>query len=82
MMQNIENKQDTNEHLLDKLSVGGQILHEGDRVFTHGFTDNGWGRHYGTLHRNTEFPEVSDWWIEYDDKEQFAVLDFADVFKA
>ena len=56
----------------------GHTLHEGDRVFTHGF---GCERHYGTLHRNTEFPEVSDWWIEYDDKEQFAVLDFADVFK-
>jgi hypothetical protein len=60
----------------------GQVLHEGDRVFTHSFTDNGWGRHYGTLHRNTEFPEVSDWCIHYDDREQFAVLDFADVFKA
>jgi hypothetical protein len=64
------------------LDGDGQTLHEGDRVFTHGFTDNGWGRHYGTLHRNTEFPEVSDWWIDYDDKEQCAVLDFADVFKA
>lgn len=64
------------------LDGDGQPLHEGDRVFTHGFTDNGWERHYGTLHRNTEFPEVSDWWIDYDDKEQFAVLDFSDVFKA
>ena len=64
------------------LDGDGQTLHEGDRVFTHGFTDNGWSRHYGTLHRNTEFPEVSDWWIDYDDKEEFAVLDFGDVFKA
>jgi hypothetical protein len=64
------------------LDGDGQILQEGDRVFTHGFTDNGFGRHYGTLHRNAEFPEVSDWFINYDDKEQCAVLDFADVFKA
>jgi hypothetical protein len=64
------------------LDGDGQVLQEGDRVFTHGFTDIGWGRHYGILHINTEFPEVSDWCIYYDDREQFAVLDFADVFKA
>jgi len=64
------------------LDSDGRILHEGDRVYTHGFTEHGWSRFYGTLYRNTEFPEVSDWWIEYDDKEQFAVLDFSDVFKA
>ena len=69
--------------LLQALPIDGDghPLHEEDRVFTHGFTDNGLSRHYGTLLRNTEFPEVSDWWIDYDDKEQFAVLDFADVFK-
>ena len=64
------------------LDGDGQTLHEGDRVFTHGFTDSGWGRHYGSLHKNEEFPNVSDWWIDYDDGEQCAVLDFADVFKA
>ena len=60
----------------------GNILQEGDRVYTHGFTDNGRGRHYGSLHKNDEFPNVSDWFIDYDDGEQYAVLDFDDVFKA
>ena len=63
------------------LDGDGQTLHEGDKVFTHGFTDNGWGRHYGLLYKNEEFPNVSEWWIDYDDGEQCAVLDFNDVFK-
>jgi len=64
------------------LDGDGQTLHEGDRVFSHGFTDSVWVRHYGSLHKNEEFPNVSDWWIDYDDGEQCAVLDFAYVFKA
>jgi hypothetical protein len=61
----------------------GQVLHEGDRVYSYGYDDN-WKpqRLYGTLHKNEDFSEVSEWYIAYDDGEECAVLDMSLVFKA
>jgi hypothetical protein len=46
----------------------GQVLHEGDRVYSYGYDDK-WKpqRIYGTLHKNEDFPEVSEWYIAYDE---------------
>jgi hypothetical protein len=60
----------------------GQVLHEGYRVFTHEFTNNGWCKYYGTLHKNEDYPEVSEWYIDYDDGQECAVLEMSLVFKA
>jgi hypothetical protein len=51
---------------------------EGDRVFSYGF---GYKQHNGTIHKNTEYPEVSEWYIKYDDGEDCAVLDINCVYK-
>ena len=61
----------------------GHVLHEGDRVYSYGYDDN-WKpkRLYGTLHKNEDFPEVSEWYIDYDDGQECAVLDMSLVFKA
>lgn len=50
---------------------------EGDRVFSYGF---GYEQHNGTIHKNTEYPEVSEWYIKYDDGEECAVLDVDAVY--
>jgi hypothetical protein len=61
----------------------GQVLHEGDRVYSYGYDDK-WKpqRLYGTLHKNEDYPEVSDWYIAYDDGQECAVLEMSLVFKA
>lgn len=56
----------------------GFTLHEGDRVYTYDLT----GRVYGTLHKNEDFPEVSEYYIAFDDGEECAVLEISLVFKA
>lgn len=60
----------------------GQVLHEGDRVYSYGYDDN-WKpqRLYGTLHKNEDFPTVSEWYIAYDDGQECAVLEMSLVFK-
>ncbi len=57
-------------------------LHEGDRVYCHDYYDGKVIRCYGTLHKNLDYPHVSDWYICYDDGMQCAVLDLSLVFKA
>lgn len=54
-------------------------LYEGDRVYTYELDGK---RIYGTLLPNDEHPEVSEWCVEYDDGENFAVLDFKQIWKA
>lgn len=58
----------------------GQKLHLQDRVYTYeAFTNE---RVYGTLYKNSEFPNVSDYYVSYDDGEDCALLDFKTIFKA
>jgi hypothetical protein len=57
----------------------GNILHEGDRVFAYDLDSK---RVYGTLYRNKDYPEVSEWYVQYDDGEDCAVLDFSLLWKA
>lgn len=57
----------------------GNRLHEGDRVYSYDFDSS---RVYGTLHKNEDHPEVSDYYIEYDDGQECAVLDISSVYKA
>ncbi len=60
----------------------GAILHEGDRVYCYDLIDGRPNRVYGTIHRNVDNPDVSDWYIDYDDGEECAVLDISLVYKA
>lgn len=60
----------------------GQKLHEGDRVFTYDAFASNHERIYGTLYKNSEFPNVSDYYVSYDDGQDCAVLDFTTLFKA
>ena len=55
-----------------------QKFKEGDRVFSYGF---GYEKHGGTIYKNTEYPEVSEWYIKYDDGEECAVIDINYVYK-
>lgn len=34
----------------------------------------------GTLHKNVEHPEVSEWFVRWDDDSETAVLDFEQLF--
>ncbi len=75
--------EDGQQHIKDG---EGKVLHEGDRVYSY---DNalppatGLQRFYGTLRKNDEkFKDVSEWYVEYDDGEDLAVLDFGKLFKA
>jgi len=62
----------------------GQVLHEGDRVYSYDYNVETVApqRCYGTLHKNEDFPEVSEWYIAYDDGQECAVLEMSLVFKA
>jgi hypothetical protein len=62
----------------DNKDGDGNVLHEGDRVFSYKLG----GRCYGTLHKNVDYPNVSEWYINYDDGEECAVLEIKLVFKA
>jgi hypothetical protein len=57
--------------------VNGQALAEGDRVKTLDFS--GWV--YGTLHKNTKYPHVSEWYVAFDDGEEYAVLSYNNIWK-
>lgn len=56
----------------------GKEVKEGERVAT--FDIDG-SMVYGTLHRNVEFPHVSDYYVKFDDGEECAVLDMDLIFK-
>ena len=61
----------------------GQVLHEGDRVYSYDYDKNlKPSRCYGTLHKNEDYPNVSEWYIAYDDGQECAVLEMSLVFKA
>lgn len=61
----------------------GNTLHEGDRVYTHDFNEKGKiVRVYGTLKPNEDHKEVSEWYVEYDDGMDCAVLNYNDIYKA
>ena len=61
----------------------GQVLHDGDRVYSYGYDiERNPTRMYGTLHKNEDNPEVSEWYIAYDDGYECAVLFMELVFKA
>jgi len=65
------------------LDGDGQRLQDGDRVYSYGYNkDMKPKRLYGTLHKNKDYPEVSEWYIAYDDGEECAVLELSLVFKA
>ena len=59
-----------------------QQFKEGDSVYTYGYdgSDNVYGKFYGTIHLNTEYPQVSDWYIKFDDGQEFAVLEIDLVY--
>jgi len=84
----MKNEEKENQNLTNALSAisfdgDGNILYEGDRVYSYGFDDK-WRpqRLYGTLHKNEDHPDVSEWYIAYDDGQECAVLDMSLVFKA
>ena len=52
-------------------------FNEGDKVYAYDVD----GIHYGVLHRNLEFPDVSEWYVAYEDGEECAVLDIELVHK-
>lgn len=54
-------------------------LNPGDRVFCYDWTGQ---KCFGILHRNEDYPEVSEFFIRYEDGEELAVLDINSVFKA
>ncbi len=56
-----------------------QTFNEGDRVYSYDFDGS---KVYGTIHKNTDNSEVSEWYIKYDDGKELAVLDLTTVFKA
>ena len=49
---------------------------DGDRVWVYGF---GWKKHYGHIYQNDDGP--TDWYIRYDDGEEFAVVNPDTVHK-
>lgn len=51
---------------------------ERDRVFVH---DMNGDRCYGFIRKNVDHPNVSEWYIEYDDGKQMAVLDLNQVYQ-
>lgn len=57
----------------------GEELSHGERVYSFDFDGK---KYYGTLYKNEDYPEVSLWYIKYDDGNEFAVLEYKLVFKA
>ena len=53
-------------------TTGKEVFNEGDKVWAPGIDGD---KKYGTLHKNTEHPHVSEWYIKYDDGEECAALD-------
>lgn len=52
---------------------------ENEQVYVH---DEHGSKIYGILHKNTEHPEVSEWYIHFQDGEKCAVLVDDLVFKS
>jgi len=52
---------------------------EGDRVWC---LDSDGKEQHGNIYLNTEHPDVSEWYIRYDDGEECAVLDVMQVYPA
>lgn len=50
---------------------------DGDNVYSF---DHSGKKQYGIIHKNIDFPEISEWYIKYDDGEECAVLDLNLVF--
>lgn len=74
--------QDKNTVLSAPLIDGnGEALNEGDRVYSYDYNSE-WKleRVYGTLLKNKEYPNVSEWFIAYDDGQNCAVLDTSLIF--
>jgi hypothetical protein len=70
----------SNQDLLGK-SQSARVAKEGDRVYTPDFDKNGkLVKIYGTLKRNVEYPNVSEWYVAYDDGLDCAVLSFDYIF--
>lgn len=61
------------------IGSNNNVLHNGDRVYSYDLDSK---RYYGTLYKNEDYPEVSEWYIEYDDGNECAVIDINLVFKA
>jgi len=66
------------EEAEEMLDGHGCVLKEGDMICA--FKGDEVVPIYGTLHKNTEFPHVSDWFVKIEGGEDF-VLNFEDVFK-
>lgn len=49
----------------------------GDRVYAHGLDSK---KYHGTIHKNTEFPNISEWYVKYDDGKECAIIDIDSVF--
>jgi len=59
-------------------NIRGEVFTEGDRVVAYDLGD----KVYGILCENTDHPEVSEWYVKYDDGAECAVLDFDFLWKA
>jgi hypothetical protein len=59
----------------------GNPLTDGDRVQVLCLENGRLCAICGTLHENTENPEVSEWFVRYDDGEECAVFDFSLIAK-
>lgn len=57
----------------------GEVLHPQDRVYSYDIDSK---RYYGILQLNDDHPEVSEWYVEYDDGNECAVLQPNLIFKA
>jgi len=63
--------------------ANGIELNEGDKVYTYDYdTDGLLKKYHGILHKNIDHPEVSEWYVKYDDGNDCAVLDFGQIFKS
>lgn len=61
------------------LDGNDEIVKVGDRVYSFDFDGTAC---YGVLCKNKDNPEVSQFYIQYDDGEDCAVLDISIVFKS
>jgi|LakMenE01Jun11ns_1017448.scaffolds.fasta_scaffold7577049_1 hypothetical protein len=53
-------------------------MKEGDRVYTYDLDNS---KCFGTIHKNKEYPNVSEWYVKYDDGQECAVLDLSLIIK-
>lgn len=61
----------------------GKALKEGDKVYIFDHDDGeNIKKYFGTLYKNKKHPEVSDWYIRFNDNKKYAVLVPALVYKA